>query len=319
MTIAVTGASGFVGRATCHWLTRGGTEVIAVGRSPAAAPDGTTFRTITGLGDAAGLRAAFDGADQVIHLAARVHVMREREPDPLGAFRRTNVDGTLAAYRAAVEAGVRRFVFVSSVKVHGEGRATPYTEADVPAPLDPYGVSKLEAERELAEARAGGAPCEVTVLRPPLVYGPGVGGNFRQLIGLAQVAQRWPLPLGGIDNRRSLVAVANLADTLALLARHPAAGGRTYLVSDGHDLSTSELLARLAAALGRPARLWHVPGGMLRAAAALAGRAAQADRLLGSLTLDASRLRDELGWQPAVTVEQALAETARWWRAERDA
>jgi len=286
---------------------------VAVGRSPAAAPQGATFRAITGVGDAAGLRAAFEGAAQVVHLAARVHVMREREPDPLGAFRRTNVEGALVAYRAACDAGVGRFVFVSSVKVHGEGRATPYTESDAPAPLDPYGVSKLEAERALAAARAGGAPCEVTVVRPPLVYGPGVGGNFRQLLRLAHVAQRWPLPLGGIDNRRSLVAVGNLADALQLLTRHPAASGRTFLVSDGLDLSTSELLARLAAALGRPARLWRVPGGLLRAAAALAGRAAQADRLLGTLTVDASRLRHELGWRPTETFETGIRKTLRWY------
>jgi nucleoside-diphosphate-sugar epimerase len=284
--------------------------VVAISRQA-----GATGATLRGLDDAEGLRAAFAGCDAVVHLAARVHVMRERSADPLAEFRRVNVEGTESVYRAAEAAGVRRLVFLSSVKVNGEGRDTPYTESDVPAPLDPYGHSKLEAEQRLAALRREGGGCDVVVLRSPLVYGPGVGGNFRRLLHLAELSLRWPLPLGGITNRRSLVAAGNLADAIRCVLARPEAGGRTLLVSDGHDLSTSDLIAVLARGMGGRARLAPCPQSLLRALAALAGRRAEADRLLSSLTVDSSALRRQLGWTPPLAVEEALAATARWWRS----
>ncbi|HEX5818294.1 MAG TPA: NAD-dependent epimerase/dehydratase family protein [Gemmatimonadales bacterium] len=306
--VAVTGASGFVGRATCERLASGW-DVVAISRR-----DGAGTAKVRGLDDPEGLRAAFAGCEAVVHLAARVHVMRERSADPTAEFRQVNVAGTECVYRAAAAAGVRRFVFLSSVKVNGEGRATPYVESDAPAPVDPYGRSKLEAERRLAALRAEGGGCDVVVLRSPLVYGPGVGGNFRRLLHLAELSLRWPLPLGGIPNRRSLVAVGNLADAIGCALALPEAGGRTLLVSDGHDLSTSELIAALARGMGGSAHLAPCPQRLLRTLAALAGRRAEADRLLGSLTVDSSALRTQLGWTPPLTVEDALAATARWWR-----
>jgi nucleoside-diphosphate-sugar epimerase len=316
--VAVTGAGGFVGQAMCRALRAQGHEVIAVVRRGASAPAGTSVVEVPGL-DASALRVAFEACDAVVHLAARVHVMQETAADPLAAFRRVNVEGAVAAYRAACAVGVRRFVFLSSVKVHGEGRATPYAEGDPPAPADPYGVSKLEAEHRLASARDAGGTTDLVVLRPPLVYGPGVGGNFRRLIRLAELARRWPLPLGGLGNRRSMVAVHNLADAIRFLIEAPAAGGRTLLVSDGEDLSTSDLLARLARALGGRARLLPCPAGVMRTLAMLAGQGAIVDRLLGTLTVDSSALRAGLGWTPPHSVDATLAEVARWWAEGRAA
>jgi nucleoside-diphosphate-sugar epimerase len=310
--IAVTGAGGFVGQSVCRALRAQGHDVVAVVRRGASAPVGTSVVEVPGL-DATALRAAFEACEAVVHLAARVHVMRETAADPLAEFRRVNADGSVAAYRAACAAGVRRFVFLSSVKVHGEGRATPYAESDVPAPVDPYGVSKLEAERLLASTRDAGGTTDLVVLRPPLVYGPGVGGNFRRLVRLAELAQRWPLPLGGLRNRRSMVAVHNLADAIRFVIQTPAAGSRTFLVSDGEDLSTSDLLARLARALGGRARLLACPTGVLRALAVLTGQQAIVDRLLGTLTVDSSALRTGLGWTPPHSVDATLADVARWW------
>jgi nucleoside-diphosphate-sugar epimerase len=311
--VVVTGAGGFVGSRLARALLAGGHEVVAVVRRREAAPAGTVAAVVPGLEEDA-LRAAMGQAGAVVHLAARVHVMREHAADRSAEFRAVNVEGAAAAYRAASGAGVRRFVLASTVKVHGEGRDAPYTERDAPEPADAYARSKREAEQRLAALRAAGGPSELVVVRPPLVYGPGVGANFRRLIRLAALSGRWPLPLGGLHNRRSLVSVQNLADALAFAATREGLDGRTFLVADGEDLSTSALLERLARALGVRARLLPCPRGLLRALATLAGRGAEADRLLGSLTVDASALR-AAGWSPPQTVDAALAETARWWLA----
>jgi nucleoside-diphosphate-sugar epimerase len=316
--VAVTGASGFVGQCVCAALRAQGHEVRAVVRRAGSAPAGTLVAEVPGL-EATALAGAFAGCHAVVHLAARVHVMRETAADPLAEFRRVNVLGAETAYRAACATGVRRFVLLSSVKVHGEGRATPYVEGDPPAPADPYGVSKLEAERGLTAARAAGGAADLVVLRAPLVYGPGVGGNFRRLIRLAELAQRWPLPLGGLGNRRSLVAVQNLADAIRFVLQSRPAGDRTFLVSDGEDVSTSDLIARLARALGGRARLLPCPAGAVRLLAALAGRRAITDRLLGTLTVDSAALRTGLGWTPPYSVDATLAEVARWWAEGRGA
>jgi nucleoside-diphosphate-sugar epimerase len=251
---------------------------------------------------------ALSGIDAVVHTAARAHVMRDTAPDPLAEFRRVNVSGTLALARQAAAAGVKRFVFISSVKVNGEGTepGRPYRASDRPAPVDPYGVSKHEAEQGLLQL-AHETGMSVSIIRPVLVYGPGVKGNFLTLM-------RWlhkgiPLPLGAIQNRRSFVALDNLVDLIVTCLDHPAASGRIFLVSDGEDLSTTTLLQRVAAALGRTARLVPVPAMALFAVARLLGKADIAQRLCGSLQVDISSTRGLLGWAPPVGVDQALAET----------
>lgn len=313
--VAVTGASGFVGRALCIRLAAGGHVVVALTRSGVRVPGAETTSSIAGLTDREGLQRSFQGVDAVVHLAARVHVLRERAHDPLGAFRRVNVDGTRIVCEEAVRAGARRVVYVSSVKVHGEGKAEPYRESDALAPENAYGQSKLEAEQVVAAVVRGTASW--TILRPPLVYGPGVGGNFQRLIRLASLARRVPVPLGGIRNRRSMVGVRNLAAALELSAHAPAAANQTYLVSDGEDLSTSQLIHQLALALGSRARLLPCPVGFLRALAGVTGRTAELDRLTGSLTVDNSALRGGPGWTPVVSVAEELRAVSDWWRSTR--
>ncbi|ALQ02335.1 UDP-glucose 4-epimerase [Pseudomonas brassicacearum] len=251
--------------------------------------------------------------DTVIHCAARVHVMNDTEADPLAAFRQVNVEGTLNFARQAAEAGVRRFIFISSIKVNGEGTSPgqPYAADDIPAPADPYGVSKQEAEQGLREvAQATGM--EVVIIRPVLVYGPGVKANFLNMM-------RWldkgvPLPFGAIDNRRSLVSIDNLVDLIVTCIDHPAAANQTFLVSDGEDLSTTTLLSRMARALGKPARLIPVPSWMLDRGASMLGRKALSQRLCGSLQVNIEKTRTLLNWNPPVSVDDALAETARHFR-----
>jgi UDP-glucose 4-epimerase len=318
MHIAVTGASGFIGSALTRWLVDRGHKVVGVGRQSEPGTNALEWQPISGLHDTGGLRRAFQGADVVVHLAARVHVMRETAADPLGAFRETNVEGTRAVHAAASNAGATRLVFLSSIKAMGEGGAAPYRETDTPQPADPYGISKLEAEQALAVARGEGG-IEFVVLRPTVVYGPGVRGNIRRLLRLAGLTRWLPVPLGGIANRRSLVSVTNLASAIEVAAAHPRAADRTYLVSDGEDLSTSDLLARLARALGHTPLLPPCPERLLRLVGRAAGMQAEVERLLGSLVVDSGRIRNELGWTPPQTVTQALEETAAWWSRRRSA
>lgn len=308
--ILVTGASGFVGRALCEALTAAGRPPrIAVRAASPAVPDAVPVGEV---GPDTDWRAALDGIRCVVHLVARTHVLQESAADPLSESRRINVQGTERLARAAAEWGVRRFVFLSSVKVNGERTdARPYTEDDPPAPEDAYGISKLEAEQALAAVTAS-TGLEVVVLRPPLVYGPGVKGNFLRLMDA--IARGLPLPLASITNRRSLVHVGNLAGAIVVALDAPQAAGRTYLVSDGEDLSTPELVHAIARALDRRPRLLPFPPRMLEAAAALLGRGAEARRLTGSLQVDSSRIRRELGWRPPISLAQGLAETARWYR-----
>ena len=312
----VTGASGFVGRALVERLVAEGVPTVAAVRTAPTLHGGTRQVTAPDLGPNADWRAALDGAECVVHLAARVHVMRDDAADPLSEFRRVNVDGTLALARQAATAGARRFVLVSSVKVNGEATAPgrPFTADNTPAPMDAYGVSKWEAEQALLELSATSG-MEVVIVRPVLVYGPGVRANFRAL--MAWLARGWPLPLGAIHNRRSLLALHNLVDLLITCLDHPAAAGQTFLASDGEDLSTTELLHRLGAALGKPARLLPVSATWLAGVAGLLGRAAVAQRLCGSLQVDIANTRELLGWTPPVTVAAALRNTAHHFLAHR--
>lgn len=318
MRIGVTGATGFVGQRTIAAAAASGVQVRAICRSAARSHDLPARVDVVESGDlhsATRWAGLLDGLDAVIHLAARVHVMDDRVPDPLAAFREVNVAGTVKLARAAAAAGVRRFVFVSSIKVNGEQTsAEPFTEADLPAPVDPYGVSKWEAEQALQEVAAS-TGLEVVVLRPPLVYGPGVGANFLRL--LEAVARRTPLPLGCVNNRRSLVFVGNFADAILRASAEPLAAGETFLVSDGPALSTPELIRRIAASLGVRPRLLPVPVSMLTTAGRLTGRGPQIQRLVGSLEVSNASICERLGWKPPFTVDQALQETAEWWTTSK--
>ncbi len=320
--VLVTGASGFVGGALVDRLLAEDVPTVASVRRPLPQPSsvhpptGERMVAVGDIGPHTDWRGALAGVDCVVHLAARVHVMHERAADPLAEFRKVNVDGTLALARQAVAAGVRRFIFVSSIKVNGEGTAPgrPFAADDAPAPADAYGLSKLEAERSLL-ALAAETGMQIVIIRPVLVYGPGVKANFRSM--MSWLNKGVPLPLGAIDNRRSLVALDNLVDLILTCMNHPAAAGQVFLVSDGEDLSTTELLRRMAAAIGRPARLLPVPAAWLDGAARLLGKGAVAQRLCGSLQVDIEKTRRLLGWTPPVTVDEALRETARHFLAKR--
>lgn len=309
--IVVTGANGFVGRYLCAEISRRGYRLGAAIRdvSRGAGIHGR-ISTVGPLSATTDWTSAIVGARAIVHLAARVHVMRETAHDPAKAFRCANVDATAALARAAAAQGVKRLVYVSSVKVNGEATYGDAFRADGrPFPQDLYGTSKHEAELELQRIAAS-TGLELTVIRPPLVYGPAVRGNFLRLLKLVRLGV--PLPFGRVDNRRSMIYNGNLADALITCALHPQAAGKTYLVSDGEDLSTPELITRLAGELKRPARLWPLPARVLRAAGALTGKGGEVDRLIGSLVVDSSPIRDELGWRPPYTVSEGLAETARW-------
>lgn len=308
-TLLVTGAAGFVGTAVCAALETAGRPLRRAVRVPEPA-----LRDAVAIGDispSTDWRAALADVRCIVHLAARAHVMSDSATDPLAEYRRTNVQATLRLARQAAAAGVRRLVYMSSIKVNGEATQSPYTESDPPRPEDAYGISKWETEQALS-ALADATGLEVVVLRPPLVYGPGVKGNFLRLMRL--VARGAPLPLASIANRRSLIYVGNLADAVIAAIDAPGAAGRTYLAADGEDVSTPGLIRAIAGALGTRARLLPCPAALLNLGAALAGRRAEAGRLTGSLQVDATRLRRELGWQARVTLAQGLDETAVWYR-----
>ncbi|MER0041315.1 SDR family oxidoreductase [Pseudomonas sp. MGal98] len=313
--IMVTGGSGFVGRTLLERLHQDGYGLIAPSRTPLAqAPAGVVNPLVAGLAVDVDWSASLEGAAVVIHSAARVHVMKDTAADPLMEFRKANVDGTLSLARQAAAAGVQRFIFLSSIKVNGEGTELghPYRADDTPAPQDPYGVSKMEAEQGL-RALASETGMEVVIIRPVLVYGPGVKANFRSM--MSWLRKGIPLPLGATGNKRSLVAVDNLVDLIATCIDHPAAANQTFLVSDGEDLSTTQLLQRMGSALGRPARLLPVPASLLQAGAAMLGRRAIAQRLCGSLQVDIGKTRELLAWAPPVSVDDALRKTARAFEA----
>lgn len=299
--LAITGATGFVGRALSNALLKQKVPVALVSRAQAD----TQKIAVGNIDGSTDWVAALQQCQVVIHLAARVHVMHDTDADPLAAFRAVNVQGTLNLARQAAAAGVKRFVFMSSVKVNGEATSLgqPFTAADAAAPQDAYGVSKMEAEEGLRQI-ATQTGLEVVIIRPPLVYGPGVKANFAALMRAVQ--RGWPLPLGAVDNQRSLVALDNLVDFIMTCTTHPLAANQTFLVSDGHDVSTTELIRGMAQAAGVPARLLPVPVSVLRMAASLLGKADAIDRLCGNLQVDMSKARDMLGWVPPISVSEGL-------------
>ncbi len=314
MKVLVTGATGFVGRRLCERMMADGWQVRGAVRSAEQAAKltaGVEVVQIESIGADTDWSKALAGADAVIHLAARVHVMNDFVADPLAAFREVNVAGTERLARMAATTGVKRFVYISSVKVNGEGCEKSFTERDIPAPEDPYGVSKWEAEQVLHTV-AEDTGLEVVILRPPLVYGPGVKANFLSLLKLLDRAI--PLPLSSINNLRSFIYVGNFVDAIITCINHPKAAGQTYLVSDGEDVSSPELIMRVADALGKPVRLFPFPPALMRFAGKLTGKAAAVDRLLGSLVVDSSKIRRELNWKPPYTMEEGLRETAEWFK-----
>jgi nucleoside-diphosphate-sugar epimerase len=314
MKLLVTGGNGFVGSRVLTVLQQQ-SGLTATG-SVRQMPSGTTGCWETGcLNGETDWSKATNGVDCVVHTAARVHVVRDSAADPLAEFRRVNVQGTLNLAQQAAAAGVRRLVFISSIKVNGETTALgkPFSVADVPAPLDAYGISKTEAEHGLRDIAAN-TGMEVVVIRPPLVYGPGVKANFQAM--MRWLSRSIPLPLGAIHNQRSLVALDNLVDLIVTCTHHPAAANQTFLVSDGDDVSTTQLLRRMGQAMGKPARLIPVPSVLLQAGATLVGKPELAQRLCGSLQVDMAKTRQLLGWSPPISVDEGLRRAAEGFRRE---
>ena len=320
MNILVTGATGFVGQAVITELLRQEHNVVASVRKHSADLPLKIKQVNTGeLSSAINWHDVVSNMAVVIHLAARVHVMNDDSSDPLTEFRRVNTEATLNLAKQAVMAGVKRFIFISSIKVNGEmtGAASPYpeeegikerfTENDSFVPIDPYGLSKYEAEQGLL-ALAKDTGMEVVIIRPPLVYGPGVRANFASMV-------RWvnkgvPLPLGAVHNQRSLIALDNLVSFISHCIDHPKAANEVFLISDGEDVSTTELLQKVAKALGKKSRLIPVPVGLMTFAAKLIGKSDVANRLFGSLQVDSSKARNLLGWKPVITMDAQLKKTA---------
>ncbi len=309
MTFLVTGANGFVGSMLCAELARRSYAVRLAVRNLTNLVGGD----VVAVGDI-GLEtvwdAALDDIEVVIHLASRVHVMHETVADPQAEFRRVNVAGTEHLARCAAACGVKRLVYVSSIKVNGEETTGGhiYSEQDAPSPQDPYGISKWEAEQALQRV-AHDTGLEIVIVRPPLVYGAGVKGNFAQMMRV--VARGVPLPLASVHNQRELVYVGNLVDALVACATNPAAAGQTYLISDGEPVSTPELLRRLADALGVQSRVFPCPTALLKLAGVMLGKSEQIARLLGSLQIDSGKIRRELDWKPPFSLQQGLEETAK--------
>jgi nucleoside-diphosphate-sugar epimerase len=310
MQILITGANGFVGSALCAEAVSRGLDVRGITRVSSDLPIGVENIAVGCIDGNTDWQDMLAGYDVVVHLAARVHVMQEVSVNPLAEFRRINVEGALNLARNAVAAGVERFVYVSSVKVNGEVTQIeyPFTAEDEPTPRDSYAISKMEAEQGLREI-AHQTGIEVVIIRPPLVYGPGVKANFAAMIRF--LMRGAPLPLGAIHNQRSLVSIDNLVDLILICIKHPEAANETFMVSDDEDLSTTELLRRLGHAMDCPVRLIPVPVYLLKLAAAIVGKRDVAQRLCGSLQVDIEKTRRLLGWKPPISLDEGLKRTVR--------
>ena len=314
--ILVTGPDGFVGTRLCSRLLKDGHAVRGAQFALAPLPEGCESIVVGDLAEATHWDEALRGVDRIVHLAARVHIMDDDAADPLEAFRHVNVEGTRRLAKAAIRAGVKRFVFISSIKVLGEATPErPFFADDPFAAEDPYGVSKMEAEHLLTRLSQESG-MEVTIVRPPLVYGPGVRANFLKLLSV--ISKRVPLPFKLIKNQRSLIFVDNLVDFLVCCLIHENAANQKFLVSDGHDLSTAGLVSAIAKAAGRRPMLLPVPPGLMKLAGSLLGKRPEVDRLCGSLAVDISKGWKLLGWTPPVSVEDGLKETMQWFLREKN-
>jgi UDP-glucose 4-epimerase len=312
--VLVSGATGFVGRELCEQLARAGYLVRAALRTDCAVPACIAEKIVCGeINGATEWSRALENVELVVHAAARNHMLHDSVANA-ALYVETNADGTQALATESARRGVRRFIYLSSVKVNGEGSGQrPYRADDEPQPRDSYGASKWLAEQRLW-AIAANTPMHAVVVRPPLVYGPGVHANFLRL--LRWVDRERVLPLAAINNRRSMVSLWNLCDLLVRLLDHPAGMGRTWLVSDGVDISTPDLVRRIAHAMGRRARLMSVPPAALRVVAGLLGRGAEVRRLCDSLTVDIAPTREQLGWSPPLSMEEGLARTVNWYQSQ---
>jgi len=314
MKILVTGANGFIGRALCERMkveeyhVRG---AIRDATQMTLLPLGVEAVQVGSICSETNWSKALDGIDRIVHLSARLHVLCENAADPVVALRKINVDGTKCLAQQAVKAGVRRFVYLSTVKVYGEGRATPYNEKDDPGPMGPYAVSKWESEKVL-HAIGYETDLEVVIIRSPLVYGPRVKANFLRLLKV--VDRGIPLPLASVNNRRSLIYIGNLVDAIITCIKHPRATGQTYLLSDGEDVSTPELIRLISKAMGRKSRLFSFPPSMLKTIDKIVGRSAEIDRLIASLCVDSRKIRTVLGWNPPYTSEEGIRKTVLWYK-----
>lgn len=308
MTVVVTGANGFLGNAVVLKLVSQASLVRALVRSKATddfVQSGLLDVVVGDFSSISSCHKVLQSATYLVHCAARVHVMNDKHENPLSEFRAINVEGTLNLGRQAAAAGVKRFIFISSIKVNGEGARAgqAYKESDHSDPQDPYAISKHEAEQGLRQVAAD-TGMDVVIIRPPLVYGPGVKANFAALMNV--VKRGLPLPLGAIHNQRSLIALDNLVDFIITCINHPNAANQTFLISDGRDLSTSELIRTMAKAAGVPARLIPVPVPMLKLAGRLLGKGDVVQRLCGNLQVDISKARNLLGWSPPISVEEGI-------------
>ena len=309
MSLLLTGATGFVGQHLLSALIQRNLPYQTAVRTQAGNSAHSECISVGDINAHTAWSQALEGVTDVVHLAARVHITQETSTDAYAAFRAVNTEGTLNLARQAAAAGVRRFVFLSSVKVNGEGSPHAYRETDTPAPEDAYAVSKWEAEQGLWEISAD-TGMQIVILRIPLVYGPGVAANFLQL--LKTVNKGWPLPLRGIANRRSLLYIGNLVDAIRVVLEHPDAANKLFLLSDGQDVSTSQLVELIAQALHKPPRLFAVPQGFISAVAGVLGKSSAVDRLFGSLSVDSAKIQRELQWKPPFSMQQGLAQTAQW-------
>ncbi len=315
-TALITGANGFVGQPLCAALLAQGWRVKGALRSPHQLGAGLEPVIVGEIDGETDWTNALSGVDVVLHLAARVHVMKDDSIDPLAEFLKVNLHGTTNLARQAAKTGVKRLVYISSIKVNGEstGLNQSFSESDSADPQDPYGVSKWQAEQALQQISQE-TGLEIVIVRLPLVYGPGVKGNFISL--LSAIDKGVPLPLAGANNARSLIYVGNLVDALSVCAKHPAAAGQTFLVSDGEDVSTAMLVEKIARVLGRSNRAFYFPPVLMRAAGMVLGRSAQIDRLFDSLRVNSGKIRNQLSWFAPYTLEQGLRATADWYRSNR--
>ncbi|HHT9112438.1 MAG TPA: UDP-glucose 4-epimerase family protein [Candidatus Wunengus sp. YC65] len=315
-SVFVTGATGFVGKMLCHSLVERGYHVAGAVRSPekiGLLPRSMEYRMVEDIGPSTDWAGALENVDTVVYLAARVHVMHETSTNPLDEFRRVNTAGTAKLLEMAVKAGVRRIIYLSTIKVNGE-RTTEgysYTEGSPVCPEDAYAQSKWEAE-QILHGFTLGRGIEVVIIRPPLIYGPDVGGNFLRLLNW--VNRDIPLPLSRVNNSRSLIYAGNLVDVIATCITHPAAAGETFLVSDGEDISTPDLIRMIAKAMNKRTRLIPLPVILLKAAGKLMGKGPEIERLSGSLCIDSSKIRKVLGWKPPFTMEEGICETVKWYQ-----
>lgn len=311
MKLLLTGATGFVGRELVRVLEAQGHQVsVLVREFSGILPDSVAKIECGDLLhylelETRNVCAALENVDAVVHLAARVHIMHDKSSEPLKAFRQINTKTTLKLARLAAKSSVKRFIFLSTVKVNGESTypGKPFSEQDSCEPSDPYGISKYEAEQGLMQV-AKETGMEVVIIRPPLIYGPGVKGNFASM--MRWIGKGIPLPLGAVDNQRSLLALDNLISFITCCLEHPKAANEVFLLSDGEDVSTTELILKLAHAQGKQARLLPVPVSLMTYMASLLGKKAVAERLFGSLQIDISKARNLLGWSPTVTMDEAL-------------